>query len=124
MSSFNLPKKFSRKGTFADLLVRLIVDRRNGDAPAVYTAARIDRRTYSSIVSNPFRAVSKRTAVQFALALKLKRPDAERLLQAAGYAFSPAIPEDMVVAASIEKGEYGLFRVNERLSEMGLKAMH
>ena len=54
MSSFNLPKKFSRKGTFADLLVRLIVDRRNGDAPAVYTAARIDRRTYSSIVSNPF----------------------------------------------------------------------
>lgn len=123
MSSFNSSTKFSRKGTFADLLVKFIGDRCGGDAPSVYNAACIDRRTYSSIVSNPFRNVSKRTAIQFALALGLSRSDSERLLMAAGYAFSPAIPEDVVVAGLIEDGEYDLFRVNKRLSEMGLRTM-
>ena len=56
-------KQFSRLGTFADLLVRHVRSR-GGDAPAVYSAARIDRRTYSSIVSHPFRPVAKRTAIQ------------------------------------------------------------
>ena len=50
-------RQFSRSGTFADLLVRHV--RSHGGAPAVYTAARIDRRTYSSIISNPFRPVAK-----------------------------------------------------------------
>ena len=68
-------RQYSRKGTSADLLIRHVRDR-GGDAPSVYTAARIDRRTYSSIVSHPFRPVSKRTAIQFALALHLERPDA------------------------------------------------
>ena len=84
-------RQYSRKGTFADLLIRHVRDR-GGDAPSVYTAAWIDRRTYSSIVSHPFRPVSKRTAIQFALALHLKRPDADALLLSAGYALSPSIP--------------------------------
>ena len=115
--------KTARRGTFADLLVRYIQERNGGDAPAVYSAARIDRRTYSAIVSNPFRTVSKRTAIQFALALRLGRGDADRLLLAAGYALSPAIPEDVVVSAFIASGEYDMFKINERLSALGMKVM-
>ena len=59
-SSKTTARQFSRSGTFADLLVRHVRSR-GGDAPAVYSAARIDRRTYSSIVSHPFRPVAKRT---------------------------------------------------------------
>ena len=114
-------QKFSRVGTFADLLVRYIRERKDGDAPAVYNAARIDRRTYSSIVSNPFRTVSKRTAIQFAVALRLKRSEADRLLLAAGYALSPAIPEDMVFATFISCGEYDFFKINERLDSLGMR---
>ena len=123
ISSQEKPINISRSGTFADLLVRYIRERNGGDAPAVYSAARIDRRTYSAIVSNPFRAVSKRTAIQFALALRLGRGDADRLLLAAGYALSPAIPEDVVVSAFIASGEYDMFKINERLSALGMKVM-
>ena len=35
-------RQYSRKGTFADLLIRHVRDR-GGDAPSVYTAAWIDR---------------------------------------------------------------------------------
>ena len=125
MSSFTSiqNQKFSRVGTFADLLVRYIRERKDGDAPAVYNAARIDRRTYSSIVSNPFRTVSKRTAIQFAVALRLKRSEADRLLLAAGYALSPAIPEDAVFAAFISSGEYDFFKINERLDSLGMRVV-
>ena len=116
------PRQFSRSGTFADLLMRH-VRAKGGDAPAVYTAARIDRRTYSSIISHPFRQVSKRTAVQFALALRLDRKAADELLLAAGFALSPAIPEDVVFAEAIADGIKDIRLVSERLYAEGLKAI-
>ena len=115
-------RQYSRKGTFADLLVRHVRDR-GGDAPSVYTAARIDRRTYSSIVSHPFRPVSKRTAIQFALALHLERPDADALLLAAGYALSPSIPEDIAFAELLDEGEYDMFKVSAKLEAFGFKTI-
>ena len=114
--------RLSRAGTFADLLVRHVRDH-GGDAPSIYSAARIDRRTYSSIVSHPFRPVSKRTAVQFAIALRLKRADADTLLRAAGFALSPAIPEDILFAEAIAEGKGDLQIVSKRLHEQGMKAI-
>lgn len=114
-------KKFSRIGTFADLLVRHVRERRGGNAPSVYGEARLNRRTWSAIISDPFRPVSKRTVVQFAFALHLNRREADTLLQAAGYAFSPAIPEDVCFVEFIENGVYDLFKVNDRLFDLGLK---
>ena len=116
------PRQFSRSGTFADLLMRH-VRAKGGDAPAVYTAARIDRRTYSSIISHPFRQVSKRTAVQFALALRLDRKAADELLLAAGFALSPVIPEDVVFAEAIAEGNGDLRSVSEWLYEQGMRAI-
>ena len=114
--------QFSRAGTFADLLVRHVREH-GGDAPSIYSAARIDRRTYSSIISHPFRPVSKRTAVQFAIALRLKRADADTLLRAEGFALSPAIPEDVLFAKAIAEGTGDLQVVSERLYEQGMKTI-
>ena len=93
------------------------------DAPAIYKAARIDRRTYSSIISHPFRPVAKRTAIQFAIALRLDRVGADELLRSAGFALSPAIPADMVFAEAIDEGDGDLQSVSERLYEYGMKAI-
>jgi len=121
-SSKSKARHFSRIGTFADLLARHVRER-GGDAPSVYTAARIDRRTYSSIISHPFRPVSKRTAVQFAIALRLDRKGTDALLLAAGYALSPVIPEDVIFAEAIAKGVTDIQFVSERLYECGMKAI-
>ena len=122
LQSSKSKKQFSRVGTFADLLMRHIRDH-GGDAPTIYKAARIDRRTYSSIISHPFRPVAKRTAVQFAIALRLDRDGADELLRSAGFALSPAIPEDMVFAEAISEGDGDLQSVSERLYEYGMKAI-
>ena len=119
-SSKTKTRQFSRSGTFADLLVRHVRSR-GGDAPAVYTAARIDRRTYSSIVSHPFRPVARRTAIHFARALRLDRKEADALLRSAGFALSPAIPEDVIFAEAIDEGSGDLQLVSERLHEQGMK---
>ena len=115
-------KQFSRSGTFADLLTRH-VRAHGGDAPSIYKAARIDRRTYSSIISHPFRPVAKRTAVQFAIALRLDRAGADELLRSAGFALSPSIPEDIVFVEAIAEGDGDLQYVSERLYEYGMKAI-
>ena len=115
-------RQFSRSGTFADKLIQYIREK-GVDAPSIYSAARIDRRTYSSIISHPFRPVSKRTVIQFALALQLGRHAADELLLAAGFALSPVIPEDVVFAEAIEEGIKDIQIVSERLYAEGLKAI-
>ena len=112
----NIPTiKQSRNGTFADLLVRYVRDRRDGDAPSVYTAAWLDRRTWSAIVSNPMRPVAKRTAVQFALALRLTLPEAQSLLSRAGYTLSHSYLSDILVEYCIRQKQYDVLAVNELL---------
>ena len=81
--NLQLPNKPTRVGTFADRLVRYVRERFRGDAPFVYTAAWIDRRTWSAIITDPQRPVAKRTALQLALALRLTRTETDELLLAA-----------------------------------------
>ena len=82
----------------------------------MYKAAHIDRKTYSAIVSNELRPVSKRTAVAFAFALRLTRDEADEFIQSAGYCFSMSILEDMVFTACLEAGIYNWDKVNEILT--------
>ena len=74
--------------SFAALLVQHVRDKFAGNAPQVYRAAHVSRKTYSAIVSNELRSVSKDTAVHFALALRLSLDETNVLLRAAGYALS------------------------------------
>ena len=45
--------------------------------------------------------MTKRTAIRMAFALRLTLPEAEELLAAAGYAFSEAIAEDVILKACL-----------------------
>lgn len=110
------PNLRSANPSFAALLIGHVRDKRGGDAPAVYRAAHVSRKTYSAIISNELRAVSKDTAIAFALALHLSRDEAEALLRSAGYAFSNFILEDMIALACIVSGIYDIEKVNEILS--------
>ena len=108
--------------SFAAMLVKYVNERFGGDAPKVYTAAHVSRKTYSAIAGNELRPVSKAIAVQFALALQLTRTEADAFLKAAGYAFSPAILEDIIVCACIEENVYDILDVNSLLSEYNAKS--
>ena len=110
-----IPDLNRANASFSALLIKYVRDRFGGDAPSVYRAVRINRKTYSAIISDELRVVSKRTAVAFALALKLSRTEADEFLRAAGFALSSSIREDMVFNACIEAGIYDLACVNQIL---------
>ena len=103
------------------MLIKYVNERFGGDAPKVYAAAKISRKTYSAIVGNELRPVSKQTAIQLALALKLSRTEADAFLKAAGFAFSPAILEDIVVCACISANVFDVDDVGSLLVEYGAK---
>ena len=107
--------------SFAAMLIKYVNERFGGDAPKVYNAAHVSRKTYSAIAGNELRPVSKAIAIQFALALQLSHTEADEFLKAAGYAFSPAILEDIIVCACIEERVYDIDDINSLLSEYGAK---
>lgn len=126
----NLPPPSSREAkktpdlkrenpSFAAMLVKYVNERFGGNAPKVYSAAKVNRKTYSAIVGNELRPVSKQTAIQLALALKLTRTEADVFLKAAGFAFSPAILEDVIVCACISANVFEIDDVNALLAEYG-----
>ena len=116
-----LPDLKRESPSFAAMLVKYINERFGGDAPKVYNAAHVSRKTYSAIAGNEIRPVSKAIAVHFALALNLTRSEADAFLKAAGYAFSPAILEDIIVCACIEEKVYNIADVNSLLVEYNAK---
>ena len=116
-----LPDLKRENPSFAAMLVKYINERFGGEAPKVYNTAKISRKTYSAIAGNELRPVSKAIAVQFALALKLSRIEADEFLKSAGYAFSPAILEDIIVCACIECNIYEITDVNELLASYNAK---
>ena len=117
-----LPDLKSDNPSFAAMLIKYVNERFGGDAPKVYAAAKISRKTYSAIVGNELRPVSKQTAIQLALALKLSRTEADAFLKAAGFSFSPAILEDIIVCACMASGIHEIDDVNGLLSDYGAKA--
>ena len=121
MNTPTSPTTITRKGTFADLLTGHVQRKCHGYASLAYNAAWINRRTWSAIVTNPHRPVAKRTAIQFALALRLSRAETDELLRAAGYALSPSIIDDVIFASCIDDGVFNLFVVNQRLHDNGAK---
>ena len=87
--------------SFSALVVKYVSTRFFGETSEVYKRAGITRSVYSRISTNVNHAVTKRTAVRMAFALRLTLPEAEELLAAAGYAFSEAIAEDVILKACL-----------------------
>lgn len=119
-SAHKAPDLHRANRSFAASLVMHIRDRFGGDAPSVYRAAHVSRKTYSAIVGNELRPVSKRTAVAFAFALHLAPVEADAFLRTAGFALSNAILEDMIFCACLSAAVYDIDRVNVILQAHGV----
>lgn len=111
--------------SFAALLLLYVRDKFDNDAPSVYRMVHVSRKTYSSIVSNELRPVSKPTAIRLALALQLSvfRNEVGNFLSTAGYALSDSILEDIVVKACFGSEIYDVNRVNEILLRYNAKPL-
>ena len=116
-----VPNLRSANPSFAAMLIKYVRDRFGNDAPSVYRAAHVSRKTYSAIIGNELRPVSKQTACAFALALHLPIDEATEFLKAAGFALSAFLLEDMIVMACIVSEIYDIDRVNGILSGHGAK---
>ena len=117
------PNLNSANPSFAALLIRHVHDKFNGDAAQVYHAACVSRQTYSSIISNELRPVSKDTAISFALALHLTIDEANEFLRAAGHALSEFLLEDIIYQSCIVAGIYEIGKVDEILRAHGAKPL-
>jgi hypothetical protein len=64
-----------------------------------------------------------KTAISFALALKLNRQEFDELLQAAGYALRHSSSRDVCIMFCLEKGIYDVEEVNALLFEIGVASL-
>jgi len=114
----NKPRKPNLHAANLSFAARVIIwvrDRYANNAPAIYKAAYLSRKTYSAIISDENHGVSKRTAIQLAFALRLTREEADLLLHAAGYHLSRSVVEDMIFDACLEANIHSLEDVNHFL---------
>ena len=118
------PNLNSANPSFAALLIRHVRDKFDGDAAQVYHAACVSRQTYSSIISNELRPVSKDTAISFALALHLTIDETNEFLRAAGHALSEFLLEDIIYQACIAAGIYDISKVDEILRAHGTRTLN
>lgn len=100
--------------TFQQRLLHLIDESGLTDV-MVYKRANIDRKHFSKIRSDANYRPSKKTAVAFALALRLDVAQAEDLLARAGLAFSDSQAFDIIVKHCIRERQYDLSEINSVL---------
>lgn len=113
-------KKSSVTKTFSSEVVRMVKEKYRKTS-AFYLPVGIDKRTFHKIRSDYLYKPSRSTAMKCCLGLKLKRPEAEQLMQLAGYSFSPSDPSDLVVLFCIEKEIWDLASVNYLMDSFDLK---
>lgn len=115
-----LPNLNASNPSFAARILIAVRDQFRGNAVPLYTAANIDRRLYSKIISDERRPVSRDTAIAFAFALHLNSKQAQELLCSAGHALSSTNDRDVVLTACLDNGLYEISKVNEILTHFAL----
>lgn len=104
--------------TFQQRLFKLI-DASGMDEVTVYKRANINRKVFSRIRCKPDYVPTKKTAVAFAIALKLDMPETTDLLSRAGLALSPSSKFDLIVSYFVTHGNYDMFAINSALFDYG-----
>lgn len=97
----HLPERGEARKSFSSFVREYTQERFLGEAPRVYKAAGVPRQIYHKITTDASYGVSKRTAIRLAVVFRLSPEEADTFLKAAGYAFSDAIAEDVVVRACL-----------------------
>ena len=104
--------------TFQQRLFKLI-DASGMDDVTVYKKANIDRKVFSSIKCKPNYKPSKKTAIAFAIALRLDWQTMTELLRCAGIALSPSDPFDLIITYCTQNSIYDIFEINAILFKYG-----
>ena len=104
--------------TFQQRLFQLI-DASGMDDVTVYKKANIDRKVFSRIRCKIDYKPKKKTAVAFAIALRLDLPTMEDLLSRAEIAFSPSNKFDLIITYCVNNGIYDIFEINAILFKYG-----
>lgn len=105
--------------TFSEHMLRIIHEKGLRETD-VYHSIFMDRKLFNKIRNDPKYQPSKRTALQIVIALKLSVPEAQELLEKAGYALSHCSKTDLIVECCIRQGVYDIFDINDMLDSFGM----
>ncbi len=87
--------------------------------PECYDAIDMDRRYFNNYIKG--KAVPDReNTYRLAIALRLPLKEAEEFLAAAGWAFRPSEPLDVIVKEHIRQGVYSPYEINDTLYSQGV----
>ena len=96
-----------------------LIDESGMDDVSVYKKANIDRKVFSRIRCKPDYRPTKKTAVAFAIALRLDMPTMQDLLSRAELALSPSSRFDLIITYFVTHGNYDIYEINAALFKYG-----
>lgn len=111
-----------RKKTFSEALLDLLAEKEMKPVE-FYKKAGISKEHFSKIKNNVDYQPSKSATMAMVLALKLPLDEAEELMAKAGYTFSTALIQDLVVKFFIQEGIFDVDAVNVELYKLGKKPL-